>query len=68
MYYNMEANVAAMLNNLDVQIEEDQKFIDDRIARIEDKEGITLDDIQKEAVAKAVRNEACYCYWRSGNR
>ena len=56
MYYNMEANVAAMLNNLDVQIEEDQKFIDDRIARIEDKEGITLDDIQKEAVAKAVRN------------
>ena len=45
-----------MLNNLDVQIEEDQKFIDDRIARIEDKEGITLDDIQKEAVAKAVRN------------
>ncbi len=56
MYYNMEANVAAMLNNLDVQIEEDQKFIDDRIARIEDKDGITLDDIQKEAVAKAVRN------------
>ena len=56
MYYNMEANAAAMLNNLDVQIEEDQKFIDDRIARIEDKEGITLDDIQKEAVAKAVRN------------
>ena len=56
MYYNMEANVAAMLNNLDVQIEEDQKFIDDRIARIEDKEGINLDDIQKEAVAKAVRN------------
>ena len=38
------------------RLREDQKFIDDRIARIEDKEGITLDDIQKEAVAKAVRN------------
>lgn len=55
-YYYQELNVATMLNDLDVFIEEDQKFIDDRIRRIEEKEGVTLDDIQREAVSKAVKN------------
>lgn len=56
MYYYMESNVAAMLNHLDVSMEEDQTFIEDRIKRIEEQENIELDDIQKEAVTKAVRN------------
>lgn len=55
-YYYQELNVATMLNNLDVSMEEDQEFIDDRIRRIEEKEGVTLDDIQREAVSKAVKN------------
>ena len=37
MYYYMEANVAAMLNHLDVSMEEDQTFIEDRIKRIEEQ-------------------------------
>ena len=55
-----------MLNNLDVQIEEDQKFIDDRIVRIEDKEGITLDDYPERGCCESSKKRACYCYWRSG--
>lgn len=55
LYYT-EAGIAAKLNQLDVRSEESQEFIDMRIRRIEEKEGIQLDDIQKEAVAKAVRN------------
>ena len=52
----MEANVAVMLNHLDVSMEEDQTLIEDRIKRIEEQENIELDDIQREAVTKAVRN------------
>ncbi|MGN0319134.1 MAG: ATP-dependent RecD-like DNA helicase [Lachnospira sp.] len=56
MYYYMELNVAGMLKNLDIKYDEDARFIDDRIARIERDEGIELDQIQKDAVEKAVLN------------
>lgn len=56
MYYYMEAGVARMLSDLDIKYSEDEKQIADRITRIEDKTGITLDEIQKQAVRMAVLN------------
>ncbi len=56
IYYYMENNVAGMLKELDVTYQEDDAYINERIAMIEQKTGIELDIIQKEAVKKAVKN------------
>lgn len=56
IYYYMENNVAGMLKELDVTYQEDDAYINERIAMIEHKTGIELDIIQKEAVKKAVKN------------
>lgn len=56
MYYYMEQSVAGMLKALDIQYKEDPKFIEDRISKIEKEERIELDQIQKDAVTKAVLN------------
>lgn len=56
IYYYMENNVAGMLKELDVTYQEDDAYINERIAIIEQKTGIELDIIQKEAVKKAVKN------------
>lgn len=56
IYYYMENNVAGMLKELDVTYQEDDAYINERIAMIEQKTGIELDIIQKEAVRKAVKN------------
>ena len=56
IYYYMENNVAGMLKELDVTYREDDAYINERIAMIEQKTGIELDIIQKEAVKKAVKN------------
>lgn len=56
IYYYMEMNIAVMLKDLDIRYHTEDIEIDDRIRRIENNTGIELDDIQKEAVKKAVRN------------
>ena len=55
-YYYMELGIARMLMDLDVKYQEDDKYITDRIKRIEAATDIQLDDIQKNAVEMAVKN------------
>ena len=54
MYFYMEQNVARALAGLDIKCDENINEVNNRIAGIERSEGIVLDDIQKEAVVKAV--------------
>lgn len=56
IYYYMELNIAGMLRNLDIKYTSEEAEIAQRIRRIEDSTGIELDEIQKEAVRKAVLN------------
>lgn len=55
-YYMMEANTAAMLQDLDLRYEVPKREMEDRIRRIEDQSGMELDDLQKRAVEEAVQN------------
>lgn len=55
VYYNMEANTAAMLRSLNVKYEMSELEVDKQIRRIEKKTGITLDEIQQDAVLEAAR-------------
>lgn len=55
IYYYMENNVAGMLKELDVTYQEDDAYINERIAMIEQKTGIELDIIQKEAVKRQLK-------------
>ena len=56
MYYYMEASAARKLVDLDIKYEQEDTEINNRIARIEDRLGIQLDEIQLEAVKKTVLN------------
>lgn len=56
MYYYMEASIARRLSDLNIPYTEDNGEIQDRIAKIEERNQIELDFIQKEAVRKAVLN------------
>lgn len=56
MYYYMELSIAGMLKDLDVSYTTENAEIDERIRRIEHNTQIQLDEIQKEAVRKAVLN------------
>lgn len=56
MYYYMEAGVARKLADLDIKYTEDDRAIAARVARIEDRLEIKLDDIQIQAVRTAVLN------------
>ena len=56
MYYYMEASIAKHLIELNIPYERDEAEISERIAQIEEKNDIILDDIQKQAVHKAVLN------------
>lgn len=53
-YYYMEMAVAYALKALDVRAEVDEKGVLDRIHRIEKSEKIELDDMQRNAVMRAV--------------
>ncbi len=55
-YYMMEANTAAMLQDLDLRYEVPKREMEDRIRRIEDQSGMELDELQKRAVEEAVQN------------
>lgn len=56
IHYYTEASVARLLTDLDVKYNNEEKAVADRIARIENKLGIELDDIQKRAVNMAAQN------------
>ena len=56
VYYYMEAGAARMLHDLDIGYTQPEEEINARICRIESSLGIALDEIQKEAVKKAVQN------------
>lgn len=55
-YYYMEMNTAHMLHSLNVKYDVDMPSLTANIKRIEENEGITLDDKQRQAVYEAVRN------------
>lgn len=54
--YFLELNTARMLQELNIVCENAEEGIEKRIAMIEAKDGITLDIMQRKAVAAAVRN------------
>ena len=55
-YYYMELNVASKLYMLSDTYDIDEGVLQRRIGRIEEEEGIKLDEKQKKAVAEAFRN------------
>jgi len=55
-YYNMEHNVAVMLQQLNVQQESMQGDLEAKIAAIETHANVVLDQLQREAVCEAARN------------
>ena len=55
-YYYLELNTARMLNELNVRCPEDPLLVEKNISRIEQTEGISLDEMQKEAVRQAAEN------------
>lgn len=55
-YYNMEHNVAVMLQELNVQHKVPRMDLDAKIEKIEKQAGMVLDHLQREAVCEAVQN------------
>lgn len=55
-YYYMEANAASMLHQLDISYDVPEIEINDRMKRMENDNGMELDELQAEAVREAVRN------------
>lgn len=55
-YYYLELNTARMLNELNVRCPENPVLVEKNISRIEQTEGIVLDEMQKEAVRQAAGN------------
>lgn len=55
-YYYMEAGAARMLADLNIPYEEEEKTVAQRIAAIEKRLGIALDEIQAKAVRTAAKN------------
>lgn len=56
VYYNMEHNVAVLLRQLNVRHDVLHSVLEAKIAGIEKKEGMALDELQHEAVCEAVQN------------
>ncbi|MCR4741147.1 MAG: ATP-dependent RecD-like DNA helicase [Lachnospiraceae bacterium] len=56
VYYNMELKCAKLLHDLDVILKKDGEQVEKRISVIEKELSIDLEDIQREAVKKAVMN------------
>lgn len=55
-FYHMEANVAAMLRQLDMRYEASDSAIEQRVRNIQKKTGMELDEHQLTAVKEAVKN------------
>ena len=61
-YYYEELNCAKMLHDLNIPLQEDgflpseEKTIWQRIARLEERQGIQLDELQRYAVLESIRN------------
>ena len=58
-YYYMELNTANMLLNLDNTFAIEEEQLNEAIKRVEDKQNIKLDGLQKDAVKVAIRSGVC---------
>ncbi len=56
IYYYMELNCARMLHDLNVKYDLAEQVLEERILRLERSAGITLDDMQRQAVYEAAKN------------
>lgn len=56
VFYYTEGSVARMLSELSVKLGNDDSEVSGKIDSIADREGIVLDDLQKEAVINALTN------------
>ena len=54
--YYTELAVAKMLTDINIKAKYDIGKIEDKILKIEDKEGIVLDDLQRQAVIESIRS------------
>jgi len=55
-YYYLELNTARMLHDLDIAMAENEEQILERVSLIEQKEGISLAEQQKQAVVEAINH------------
>ena len=55
-YYYLELNTAKMLHDLDIDCEMPEDMIEKRLKKVEEKEKITLDALQHQAVIEAVKH------------
>ena len=58
-FYYMEMNTASMLLNLDNTFTIEESLLDEAISRVEDKQKIKLDELQKDAVKVAIKSGVC---------
>ncbi len=56
IYYYMELNCARMLHDLNVKYDLAEQVLAERVLRLERSAGITLDDMQRQAVYEAAKN------------
>ena len=55
-YYYLELNTAKMLHDLDIDCEMPEDMIEKRLKKVEEKEKITLDALQHQAVIEAIKH------------
>ena len=55
-YYYLELNTAKMLHDLDIDCEMTEDMIEKRLKKVEEKEKITLDALQHQAVIEAIKH------------
>lgn len=55
-YYYLELNTAKMLHDLDIDCEMSEDMIEKRLKKVEEKEKITLDALQHQAVIEAIKH------------
>lgn len=58
-FYHMEMNTANMLLNLDSTFTIEDSLLDEAISRVEEKQKIKLDELQKDAVKVAIQSGVC---------
>lgn len=55
-YYYLELDIARMLKELNISCGEDEKRVERQVERLESRQNIQLDDMQRLAVLEAVKN------------
>ncbi len=55
-FYYCELGIARYLVDLNISSEIDERKVQEKLSKIEDKEGVILDDLQEKAVMEAIRS------------